>query len=109
MIVRRLGPLSLAKVAGGLYGFIGLLVGCIFELISMAGGAASNRPGGPVFGALFGLGAIVFLPIVYGCLGFLMSLLMAALYNGVAGMVGGIEIQVEPAGAGADARSPQGR
>src|SRR6266705_3098872 len=106
MIVKRLGPLSCAKVTGILYGFIGLLVGFVFALISLAGGAASNRPGGPVFAALFGLGAIVFLPIVYGRLGFLMTLLMAALYNGVAGMVGGIEIQVEPTVG--DARSPQG-
>lgn len=96
MIIKRLGPLSVAKIAGVLYGIIGLLAGCIFALIALVGGAVSERPGGSVFGALFGVGAIVFLPIVYGGLGFLMSLLMSAVYNGVAALVGGIEIQVEP-------------
>jgi hypothetical protein len=97
MIVKRLGPLSFAKVTGVLYGLFGLIAGCIFALIALAGGAVSDKPGGPVFGALFGVGAIVFLPILYGGLGFVMTLLMAALYNGVARWVGGVEIQVESA------------
>jgi hypothetical protein len=46
-------------------------------------------------GALFGIGAIVLLPILYGCLGFVMTLLMAWLYNVAAGIVGGVEIQTE--------------
>lgn len=43
---------------------------------------------------IFGASAVVLLPILYGCLGFLMTLLGAALYNVVARMVGGIQIDV---------------
>ena len=98
MIIKRLGPLSFAKVTGVLYGFFGLVAGCIFALIALAGGAVGQKPGGPVFGALFGVGAIVLLPLLYGGLGFVMTLLMAAVYNGVARLVGGVEIQVEHPG-----------
>jgi hypothetical protein len=36
----------------------------------------------------------VFLPITYGIMGFVMTLIMAALYNGLAKLVGGVEIDV---------------
>jgi hypothetical protein len=99
MILKRLGPLSFAKVSGLLYGIFGLVAGCVCALISLVGGVASDEPGGPVFGALFGVGAVIFLPIVYGGLGFVMSLVMAGLYNVVARWVGGVEIQIEQVGA----------
>lgn len=99
MIVKRLGPLSLAKVSGLVYGVFGLFAGCVFALVSLVGGVASDNSDGPVLGALFGVGAVVFLPIVYGGLGFVMSLVMAGLYNVVAKWVGGIEIQIEEVGA----------
>lgn len=99
MIVKRIEPLSLAKVAGLLYGIFGFLAGCLIAIISLAG-VASEESGGPVFGALFGVGAVVFLPIMYGGLGFLASLVMAALYNVTAQWVGGIDVQLEsPPGA----------
>jgi hypothetical protein len=106
MIIKRLGPLSFAKVTGALYGIFGLIAGTIFALIALVGGTVSGKSGGPLFGALFGVGAIVFIPILYGGLGFLVSLLMAAVYNGVAGLVGGVEIEVEPEIA--EANSPPG-
>ena len=45
-----------------------------------------------MFGALFGVGAIILLPIFYGFFGFVGTLIMAALFNVAAGMVGGIEV-----------------
>jgi hypothetical protein len=98
MIVRRLGPLSLARVTGLLYAGIGLIAGAVFSLfalilsaIGQAGGTATEL--GP-FGALFGIGAILFFPIFYGVLGFVGGLLVAALYNLVARTVGGLEIEL---------------
>lgn len=101
MIVRRVGPLSLAKVAGVVYATLGFVVGCLFALFSLLGGFASDQPGGPFFGMLFGAGAVIFMPIMYGVLGFLASLLMAAIYNVVAGWVGGVRISLEPGAPGA--------
>lgn len=45
-------------------------------------------------GLLFGAGAIVVLPIFYGVLGFVFAGIGAAIYNLVAGWVGGIEIDM---------------
>ena len=95
MIVKRIGPLSLAKVSGLLYAIMGFIIGCVLALVATLGGAATQTTEGPVLGALFGVGAVFFLPILYGSLGFLGSLLMAALYNLAAGAVGGIELHLE--------------
>jgi len=42
-----------------------------------------------------GVGAIIVAPIMYACFGFIGALIGAALYNVVAGIVGGIELDVE--------------
>jgi hypothetical protein len=44
---------------------------------------------------LFGVGAVIALPIIYGLIGFLSGLLMAGLYNLVTGLIGGLEIELE--------------
>jgi hypothetical protein len=92
MTITRVGPLSCAKVAGLLYVIVGLVAGAFISLAAMAGGLASNDEVGSTFGALFGVGAIILIPIFYGCLGFVMTLIGAALFNLAAGMVGGIEV-----------------
>jgi len=45
---------------------------------------------------MFGVGAIIFLPIFYGVLGLVAGAIGAALYNLFAGMLGGIELETEP-------------
>ncbi len=95
MVIRRVGPLSCAKITGTLYAILGVAIGAIISLVSLAGGFASGKPGGAAFGALFGAGAIVVFPILYGGVGFVMTLIAAALYNGIAGLVGGVEIDVQ--------------
>jgi hypothetical protein len=96
MVIRRIGPLSLAKLAGVLYGAIGLIAGAVIAAISAVGGfSAAAESEGAAFAALFGVGAIVFFPLLYGGMAFLMALIGAALYNVIAGTVGGIEVQVQ--------------
>ena len=46
-------------------------------------------------GALFGVGAVIFMPLFYGALGFITGIITAALYNLVAGWIGGVELQLE--------------
>jgi hypothetical protein len=97
MVIRRISPLSCAKVSGILYAGIGLLLGALFSVISLViGGMAeqmdSERAG--MFGALFGVAAIVILPICYGIIGFVGGAITAWLYNIVAGLAGGLEIEV---------------
>ena len=96
MVINRVGPLSVAKLAGMLYAILGLIFGAIISLIALAGGMAANsdEPGAAIGGAIFGAGAVIVLPILYGGLGFVMTLLMAGLYNVTARIVGGVRIDV---------------
>ena len=98
MELKRLGPWSVARVCGALYAAMGLIVGALFACITLLGRTVAPRSGddGAVFGALFGAGAIVLLPVFYGVLGVVFGALSAWLYNVFAGMVGGIEVQFEP-------------
>jgi hypothetical protein len=96
MIVRRVGPLSLAKISGVLYAVMGLIFGAIVSLVSIVGGALTPDDGsGGMAGMVFGAAAIVILPIFYGAIGFIGSLIAAALYNAVASTVGGVELDLQ--------------
>jgi hypothetical protein len=92
MIVRRIGAVSCAKIVGVIYGLLGLVFGGVISLISLIGFSANNSE--PP-GLLFGMGAIVLLPVIYGGGGFVMTLIGVSLYNVVAARLGGIEMDVE--------------
>jgi hypothetical protein len=101
MIIRRFGVWSVARLYGSLLAAMGLLFGAIIALASMIGGASgafgqdSPASAGPM-AAIFGVGAIIALPIFYGVLGVVMGAITAGLYNLFAGMLGGIEVETEP-------------
>ena len=96
MTITRIRPLSFAKISGTLYVLLGLVGGGIISLIALVGGFPPDTSGAPGFArVLFGVGAVVVLPILYGGLGFLATLIAAWLYNVVAGFVGGVEIDVQ--------------
>ena len=66
------------------------------SLLSMMGGLlASGRGSEGLFGFLFGAGAIILLPLFYGAIGFIAGLIGAFVYNIAAGVVGGIELDLE--------------
>ncbi len=102
MVIRRIGVWSVARLYGGICASMGLLFGAIFALIAALGGmAGAMRESGSGFGtaglgAMFGVGAIIILPLFYGVLGVVMGAISAALYNLFAGMFGGIELETEP-------------
>ena len=95
MVINRVGPLSTAKVGGIIYAVFGLLVGALISLAAMAGALGNQDAGGAAFGAVLGVGAIIFMPLMYGFFGFLSLLIAAALYNVVASAVGGVEIDIQ--------------
>ena len=95
MVVKHVAPVSVAKVAGIVYALLGLCFGVFFSLIGMAGAFAFDRTQAPFAGLLFGAGAVIVLPIFYGLLGFIFSFIGAALYNLVAGWVGGVEVEMQ--------------
>ena len=98
MIVRRVKPLSLGKILGAMYVTFGLIAGLIISAVSVLGFAIGSVAApdqlGNMAGLLFGVGAVVFIPLVYGTLGFIGGLIAALVYNLIAGVVGGLEIEV---------------
>ena len=97
MVIRRVSPMSAAKVSGALGVLIGLVIGACISLIALvAGGAmavASDDGGlGAAPGMLFGAGAIIVLPIFYGVFMFIVGAVQAAFYNFAAKWTGGLEV-----------------
>lgn len=82
--VRRFGIFQTAKVMGILYALCGLIFLPFYLLIA----TFSPR------GAGVGLGLAIFIPILYGIFGFIFIAIGCAIYNWVAGMVGGIEVEL---------------
>lgn len=95
MVIRRVAPLSCAKVAGVLYAILGIVFGACVSLFASMGGMMGGHPGRAAAAGVFGLGAVIFLPILYGIGGFLLALIGAWLYNIVAGLIGGIELDLQ--------------
>lgn len=97
MVVRSVGVISLGKIMGLMYALFGLLMGGFFALLSFFGAAigAAQGVGGAWLGMLFGGGAVVIMPFLYGFFGFLGGVVTAALYNGVAALVGGLELDLQ--------------
>ncbi len=96
MVLKRIDPLSLGTVFGVLHAIMGVIGGLFFSAFALLG-MAVDQPDGPgqIFLLLFGVGAIVFLPVFYGVMGFITGAISAVVYNFVAGYVGGVELEFE--------------
>ena len=99
MVIRHIGVGSLARILAALYALWGFIFGLIVALIAAGGAGMSAASDGPLpgwAGGLFGVGAIIlFFPICYGVLGAIGGAITAAMYNVVAGMVGGLSVETE--------------
>lgn len=97
MIIKRVGVLSIAKISGIMYAAMGLLGGIFlffFSLIATSLPLAGREfPAGISF--IFGVGGIIFLPLFYGFMGFILGAFSAWIYNVIAGITGGIELDIE--------------
>ncbi len=83
--VRRFGVLQTAKVVAVLYALIGLVFVPIFLIVSMVSPDKNQ----------LGMGFSLLMPILYGVLGFVFTAISCAIYNLVAGFVGGIEVELD--------------
>jgi hypothetical protein len=70
-------------------------IGAVVSLLALAGGFGSDSLIGAGAGVFVGVGAIVVIPLLYGGLAFIATLIAVWLYNVAAGMVGGIEVDVK--------------
>ena len=99
MVIRRVGVLSLAKISAALRGAMGLILGILFALASLLGGAESQVArdvvAPKIITMLFGFGAIVAMPLLYLIAGFLIGGVSAFVYNFFARLAGGLELEVD--------------
>jgi cyanate permease len=84
--IRRFGIGQTAKVAGVLYALMGLLVAPFFLIAGKLSPESTPR---------FGTGFALALPILYGACGYVFVAIGCAIYNFVAGFVGGIEVELD--------------
>lgn len=89
--IKRMDVLSVGKIYAITMAIIGFIGGIIIALVGSA--ATFGRPG--MLGAGFGVASIIIFPILYGILGFIIGIIGAAIYNLVAGWVGGIKIDLK--------------
>lgn len=85
--IRRFGVGQTAKVVATLYALMGVVFVPLFLIAAMF--SPKQTGFGPVFALAF--------PVIYGVLGFICTAIGCAIYNFVAGLVGGIEIELEGA------------
>ena len=96
MSITSVNPMSVAKVSGCIGALMGLLLGICFTILAMLGAGVDKDPSAPGWVMIiFGVGAIVILPIFYGIITFIQGLIGGWLYNIISGWVGPIEIEVK--------------
>lgn len=99
--INKLGILSVAKMYALVMLAVSLIISIPFGFIYMIAGAAMLSAGGRGGAAAGGggiVGGLLFmigLPIFYGAIGFVAGAVGALIYNLFAGIVGGVEIEVE--------------
>ncbi len=88
--IKRVDIMSYAKIYGVIFAIFGLIAGLF---IGALGSMFSSISGSSGFGG-FGFLSIIIFPILYGGLGFVFGLIGGAIYNLIAGWVGGIKIEL---------------
>lgn len=87
--IKRVGPVSVGKILGVIGAVFGVIAGLILALFSGALGEAFL--GGNWFVQLIAL------VVIYAIVSFVGGVIYAAIYNLVAGWVGGIQVELDDA------------
>jgi hypothetical protein len=95
--IKKFDVLSVAKIEGAMGAVIGFIIGLIwaaigiviFDFAGMAGAAMPRWAS-----IFFGGAAIIIMPIVYAILGFIGGIIVAFIYNVLAGWIGGVKIEL---------------
>ncbi|MEP2775093.1 MAG: hypothetical protein ABJQ29_08490 [Luteolibacter sp.] len=97
---RRILSVSVVQagiVLGGLYALISVIISVflvIFGLIALAAGSGSGDAAAAMGGVVGIMVIAVIIPFIYGAMGFVGGVVVAAIYNLIAKMTGGIEVTV---------------
>lgn len=100
-VISRFDVLSVMRMAGVIYGIVGIVAGVFFAVAVALGLFAAqgqnNNPFSGASGVLAGVVTAVIFPVLYGIIGALGGGLMVALYNVTSKRLGGIRVDVEDA------------
>ena len=91
--LKRMGVLSTAKLIGITYAAIGLIFGAIMTIVALIAMIAGSGSAGSM---LFGIGAIILVPLFYGAMGFISGAILAWIYNLGAKWTGGMQFEMVP-------------
>jgi hypothetical protein len=96
--LKRIAPLKFGLILGILYGLIALIFVPFILLAAVVGSMVAPTAEGSVHQAM-GIGVAIVLcfvlPVFYAVIGGLCGMLIAWIYNVIAGWVGGVEFEVE--------------
>lgn len=97
---RSINPVQLGIVYAVMYGLLALVMALLmmpfFAIMSSIGG--ENAKNMPAIGLLGGLAILILAPIFYGVIGFIGGVIAALIYNLVASWTGGIEVTLTHVG-----------
>jgi hypothetical protein len=101
LTIRRFDVIRTANIVAALYAVIVLIVGLVIILpLTLLAGAAAAEYGGAAF--MGGVAAVLVFTVLgflfYAAIGWVMTALVCALYNALAGRIGGIRVEVQPEG-----------
>jgi len=98
LTLKRIDPVKWGIIIGAVYAILSLIIVIpVFLFMSMVG-AASGFEGSGVAMGLLGSGVfMLFVPVIYGVLGFLIGLLGAVVFNFVLKQTKGLEMTYETA------------
>jgi TRAP-type C4-dicarboxylate transport system permease small subunit len=95
--ITKVGVMSVALTAAGVYAIVGLLYGLLYFVFLMVFGAAISAASGSAAGAgmmgVAGIAMVVILPIFFAVMGFIVTGIMALIYNLIAKYTGGISYE----------------
>jgi hypothetical protein len=92
-VVKRISPGSAFKVVSVIYAIIGLVIGILYAVATLARLALPGVTQAPR-GVVVGVFAVVLFPILYGIVAGVIAAASALIYNFAASRVGGIEIEI---------------
>jgi hypothetical protein len=97
--LKKISPLSLAKVQTLFMAVFGLFVGLLYaglgKILSGLPEEVQSQAGlTPEVSAIFGPWAILIMPITYAIIGFITGLIGAWIYNVIAKQIGGIKVEL---------------
>lgn len=85
----------MGKIFGLIYAALGLIFGLFFTFGSLISIGLLGEATSGAAGFLFGIGAVVFLPIFYGAMGFVFGAITAILYNLISSFAGGLKFEMD--------------